>query len=312
MATAVNAQNLVPNPGFETITNPFCGIAGAGDFDNAFANWSSATSGTPDPFFDNIAQTCFNFQPNSTYPGPIGIKGSQLPRSGNAMAGAFMYTIPTFNQRDYIQVEFTSPLAINGLYAVEFYVSLADSTENSTSNIGAHLSTTTIFQAGDGVLLAVPQVEANAVISDDQTWTQIIDTITALEAYTHLTIGNFYDDNSTTLVPNPTASGAPGTYGSYYFIDDIRVERVFIVGTPENNLENIAVFPNPFNSELTINASSSIDHYSLEIRDAMGRLVIQNANLIGTNTIATEMLSKGLYYVKINAEGNSITRKFVK
>ena len=232
LLTVINfshAQNLVPNPDFETVSSAFCGIASAGDFDNSFDQWISASNSTPDPYFNNINQSCFNFQPNSTYSGPIGIKGSQLPRSGNAMAGGYMYTISMLQQRDYIQVPLTSPLTIGGLYLVEFYVSLADSTEFATSNIGGILSTSAIFQPGDGVYIASPQIEATSVISDDQSWTRIIDTITATDAFAHLTIGNFYDDNSTTLVAHPTNSGAPGTYGSYYFIDDIRVERVYLV-----------------------------------------------------------------------------------
>jgi len=212
LLTVINfshAQNLVPNPDFETVSSAFCGIASAGDFDNSFDQWISASNSTPDPYFNNINQSCFNFQPNSTYSGPIGIKGSQLPRSGNAMAGGYMYTISMLQQRDYIQVPLTSPLTIGGLYLVEFYVSLADSTEFATSNIGGLLSTSAIFQPGDGVYIASPQIEATSVISDDQSWTRIIDTITATDAFAHLTIGNFYDDNSTTLVAHPTNSGAP-------------------------------------------------------------------------------------------------------
>lgn len=312
LTTAANAQNLVPNPDFETVINPFCGIAGAGDFDNSFANWFSATNSTPDPFFTTIASSCYNFQPNSAYSGPIGIKGSQLPRSGNAMAGAIMFTIPTFEQRDYIQVELTTALTVGGTYAVEFYVSLADSTEYATSEIGAHLSTAAIFQSGDGVLPLVPQIQANSVISDDQNWTQIIDTITVSQAFTHLTIGNFNNDNSTTLVTNPTFTATPGNYGSYYYIDDIRVERIFLVGTEENQLDNLAVYPNPFNDYLIIDLPLFNQVYSIKITDGTGRVVIQTNNLTGKNSIPTESLEKGIYHVSVTTDYESFTQIFVK
>ncbi|MDG1657179.1 MAG: T9SS type A sorting domain-containing protein [Crocinitomicaceae bacterium] len=315
LLTVINfshAQNLVPNPDFETVSSAFCGIASAGDFDNSFDQWISASNSTPDPYFNNINQSCFNFQPNSTYSGPIGIKGSQLPRSGNAMAGGYMYTISMLQQRDYIQVPLTSPLTIGGLYLVEFYVSLADSTEFATSNIGGILSTSAIFQPGDGVYIASPQIEATSVISDDQSWTRIIDTITATDAFAHLTIGNFYDDNSTTLVAHPTNSGAPGTYGSYYFIDDIRVERVYLVETPELKPSKVNIYPNPFLNQLTIHYPNEVDTYSVSVSDASGRMVMEINQAKGNTVIKTDQYQPGMYFVTLSSGSGTVIRKLVK
>lgn len=228
-----SAQNLVPNPSFENSDNTFCGIMVPGDYSLTAIDWYSPTYGTPDLYFTNIAQTCFNFQPNSTYSGPIGIKGSQMPRTGNRFTGFFAYTISGMEQREYIQVPLTSALLAGQKYIVECYVSLADSTEFATNQVGMHLSVQPITLANDGVLNYTPQVISNGYISDTQNWILISDTITATDSYAYLTIGNFSTDVQTPTIANPSASGNVGTYGAYYFIDDIRVEMYSDTTHPE-------------------------------------------------------------------------------
>lgn len=226
LSLGIFAQNLVPNPSFENGNALFCDPFGTIDFDTCAANWYTPTLGTPDLFSTTMAQTCWNFQPNSTYAGPIGLKGPQLPRTGDIMAGFFAYTIPGLNQREYVQVQLTEPLEACRLYRVSFYISLADSTELATSRIGAHLSTSAQSLGTNNVLVLNPQVEATTVIDDTTNWVLVVDTIEVPAAYEYLTIGNFYDDANTDTTLNPGSSGAAGTYGAYYFLDDVAVERV--------------------------------------------------------------------------------------
>src|SRR5690554_7807875 len=98
------AQNLVPNPSFEETDLFFCGIMYPSDFNSAAVEWYTPGGGSPDMYYTNINDTCFNFQPNSNYAGPIGIKGSQLPRTGEIMSGFGAFTIQGMEQREYIQV----------------------------------------------------------------------------------------------------------------------------------------------------------------------------------------------------------------
>lgn len=223
-----HAQNYVPNPSFETTNGSYCGIMMVGDYSSTAVNWNSPTQGTPDLYFTTINSSCFNFQPNSTYNGPIGLKGPQLPRTGNVMSGIFLYTLPGFEQREYIQVPLSSPLIIGGKYVVECYVSLSDSTEFATNRLGMYLSTQAVTLGSDGVMNYTPQIVSNSIVSSTQDWVRIADTLIATTAYTHLTIGNFSTDAQTPTTPNPTSSFKPGMYGSYYFIDDVRVERVLM------------------------------------------------------------------------------------
>ena len=215
------AQNYVINPDFESTNGSFCGILANGDYSATVTDWYAPSQGTPDLFFTNIDSSCW-----SAYGGPIGLKGPQLPRSGNVMSGILLYTIPGFEQREYIQVPLSSPLTVGGRYVVECYVSLADYTELGTDQLGLYLSTQPVSLATDGVLNYTPQVIANSVVSNTQDWIRVADTVIATDSYSYLTIGNFSSDAQTPTTANPTFSGEPGTYGSYYFIDDIRVERV--------------------------------------------------------------------------------------
>src|SRR5688572_6958412 len=86
------SQNLVPNPGFENPGNIDCGIYVSSNFTQSITSWTVA-GGTPDLYSTQIDQACFNFQTNSTYAGPIGLKGPQAPHGGRIFAGIFGYTL---------------------------------------------------------------------------------------------------------------------------------------------------------------------------------------------------------------------------
>ncbi len=230
------AQNLVLNPSFENRDEEFCGIMTNSDFSPYVDDWYNPTQGSPDLYFTTIDSSCFNFTPNSTYTGPIGIKGSQLPKTGEVMAGFFLYTIQGLSQREYIQVPLSSPLIVGDKYIVECYVSLADSTQYASDRFGMHLSVQPISLQSDNILNYTPQVISNNVITETQNWVLVSDTITATDAYAYLTIGNFNSDAQTSLLSNPTYSGKPGTYGAYYYIDDVRVEHFRSLNTSENQL----------------------------------------------------------------------------
>ncbi|MFK7785491.1 MAG: T9SS type A sorting domain-containing protein [Crocinitomicaceae bacterium] len=314
LATSLIAQNLVPNPDFELRDADFCGIAGPIDLENSLVDWYSATSGTPDVHFTDIASTCWNFQPNSTYPGPIGLKGTQLPRSGSSMAGISLFSISGMNQREYIQVQLASPLVPTGKYLVEYYVSLADYTEFASNNMGFYLSTSAAMSGGDGVLPVSPQYVSSAVVGDIQGWVRIADTVTATEASEYLTIGNFSDDAATTLEANPSASFEPGMYGAYYFLDDVRVERVFTDTASIDQLEllNVSVFPNPVTNKLNIEFSEDATDVSIELIDMKGKMCMSIQDKFQERTIDLSDVGSGAYLLRIETPKGVYTERIVK
>lgn len=309
------SQNLVHNPSFEDIDNSFCGIMTSGDFATTLAYSYSPTLGSPDCFFDNIASSCWNFQPTSMYPGPIGLKGEQLPRTGHVMSGISLYTIQTFEQREYIQIPLSSSLNIGSKYLVECYVSLADYTESATNQFAIYLSTNPVTGFSDGVLPYTPQVIADGFITNTQGWVRIGDTLTVTEAYSYITLGNFSSDVSTPTVLNPTASELPGTYGSYYFVDDIRVERVLIdtaAAMFDFDLDRLHVSPNPFSEQIKIELPETVNAFDLQLSDSKGKILLIRKNVFGKLILPTEYLPSGIYILTLKNENGIYTKRLIK
>jgi len=72
------------------------------------------------------------------------------------------------------------------------------------------------------------------------------------------------------------------------------------------------VFPNPVADHL--NFFNTIQHGSMEITNAMGEIVYQKNldNQSDLISITTNQFSKGVYILRINDEGKSSFRKFIK
>ena len=270
------AQNLLSDPGFESGDESFCGIMGANDFGNNLIDWTSPTQGTPQLFFTNVNSDCWNAQPTSTYPGPIGIKGSQMPLDGESMAGIYAYTIPDFNQRHYIQSPLSSPLIPGQAYKIGFYASLADFIEFGSNGLGACLSEGAIAANSDGVLAATPQVVSEEVLGDYIRWTLISDTVIVDAAYDHITIGNFQTDAETVLEANPATTGAVSTYGAFYFIDGVFVEPVeFPNLVPQEAIETWQVQPEAAGLFITENRAS--ERFMVSLIGMDGRLLLKRS-----------------------------------
>jgi hypothetical protein len=70
-------------------------------------------------------------------------------------------------------------------------------------------------------------------------------------------------------------------------------------------LSNIKVYPNPTNGKLTIDAEN---FEGVEVYDVSGRLILESE----LKTIDLEGQSKGLYLLKINANGTKQELKVLK
>lgn len=304
-----NSQNTVTNPSFENYSNSFCGIQSPGDFNQIMIDWISPTTAAPQVFFTTIEDTCYNFQPLSQYIGPLGLKGNQTPRTGDVMVGLWSYTISGLNQRHYVQNALTSPMVVGNTYIVEFYVSLADFMELAIDKIGAHLSVNQISSGTDTPLIYAPQVESSAFIDDATNWVLVSDTIIAQEAYSYITIGNFNDDNSTNTMVNPSGSGAPGTYGALYFIDDIRVEEIDVAELVKIEDDRFQIYPTNVTDELNLKIKN--DSW-VEIHNSFGQLVFSEKFENGQRKIDVSGFSKGTYIVSAKSKYGTISRKIIK
>jgi len=187
--------NLVPNSGFENITN--CTTGWGGLWLGNAPPWDSPEDGNPDLFNNCIPQSDGTSAPQNDY-------GFQYPHSGNGYTNVVTLN-PVYNdKREYIQVELDSSLIANVQYCISFYVSPAGVTGMATNNIGMYISNTHTFVNGNANLNFIPQINSINVISDTLNWTEITGTYIAQGGERYIIIGNFFADSLTDTVPIQT------------------------------------------------------------------------------------------------------------
>lgn len=213
------AQNLVPNPSFETYsTCPFL----AGSVSLATPWVQPTPSGTSD-YFNACSSFPFSAVPSNTF-------GVQSPATGDAYVGFF--SIDGFSDngyREYAQTALTTPLTVGTQYCVQFYVTLSDNAVNATDGLGALLSVGAATTSGSGIIPGTPQAVSNGVIDEKSQWVEVSSNFTATQAYTHITVGNFNPLGTSTIVTSTaTPDTATGSIplpmpGAYYWLDDVYV-----------------------------------------------------------------------------------------
>lgn len=218
----IGAQNLIPNPGFETLAScPF----GPGSWGPTPATpWYGPTLGTPDIF-----NACGNFGQAGV---PDNFAGNQSAHGGNGYAGVYVKS-PGTVYREYLQASLVEPLTAGARYSVSFYVSQAEF-GCASENVGIYLSASDPNLFGTGVLQVTPQVTSNlGFLNDLENWTLVTGCFTAEGGEQFVTIGNFASDLQTPLELPCT------DMWSYYYIDDVSLveiniddEIVFDLGGP--------------------------------------------------------------------------------
>jgi len=213
-AGSAAAQNLVPNPSFELMTSCPTGLSSSQI--QGVTLWTCPTTGSSDYY-----HACATGPTGPTGVGtPVNGLGNQTPRSGQAYAGFILR--PVNNLREYLEIPLTAPLVGGMSYEVSFYISLSDASQWAVDKVGAYLSVGSVGPVSNALPLSfVPQVvnPPGSYITDKSAWTLVTGTYVALGGETHLVIGNFADNASTTPI-----TGLGGFYpGSYYYIDDASV-----------------------------------------------------------------------------------------
>ena len=82
--------------------------------------------------------------------------------------------------------------------------------------------------------------------------------------------------------------------------------------TRNYNLDDtIFIYPNPATTVLNYNVTANTTITAISIHDISGKVMFSNANLI-SNTIDIASLSSGVYFVTLQSDKNSVTKKFIK
>ncbi len=81
----------------------------------------------------------------------------------------------------------------------------------------------------------------------------------------------------------------------------------------EDDLGNVVIFPNPTNGDVTLNfAQVQSDVESVELRDMTGRLIAITSTVGGTVKFDLSNEASGVYLIKVNGLGTSLTKKITK
>lgn len=195
------AQNLVPNPSFETYSqcpDPATIDPMPDNMIDLATGWNNPTGWTPDYFAACVSETSGYNVPNSGW-------GFQNARTGNAYAGLVSAAISA-NAREYIQTELTESLIAGKQYSVTFYVSLSERCTYASNNIGAYFSDTPVSVSHSWVLPYTPQISNNPFtnpLTDTLGWTEVSGVFTSVGGEKYMTIGNFNDDATTDTTNKP-------------------------------------------------------------------------------------------------------------
>ena len=148
-----------------------------------------------------------------------------------------------------------------------------------------------------GTPFDLDEVEDNVLLDKNRvTHVRIVDVVGCIqpEYATKDSEGHIIND------PWPTAFASSG-----FDLDAVGVIHDIAHDVTENETETVAVYPNPVRGRLNVKAERL---ESVEIYNLMGQQVMVSASSI----IDMGDLNQGIYFVRIKADGNTITKRVVK
>ncbi len=280
------AQELIPNGDFEQFYGCPDYVA---QIDSA-VHWFDPTDtleGSPD-YFNECTSSSFVDVPQNAF-------GYQQARSGVAYAGLAAHKTPWISEfREYIEVGLAASLVQDSCYLFTMYVNLARLGTYATEDISVYFSDTAI--AGvlhDEALPFVPQVtNSTGFITDTLGWTEVSGLYQAHGVENFITIGNFHDDSTTSLM---YVDSVLNYHVIYFYIDDVSLTPVDCsVSVNERLRENdVQVFPNPVVEVLNV-ATGELGLSQIRILDGTGRF-IRSDDFARSATIDVHDLATGLY-----------------
>ncbi len=109
-----------------------------------------------------------------------------------------------------------------------------------------------------------------------------------------------------------------GNYGNVLYLDNINISASMITTAVKPNLTEASLFevyPNPASEKLNIVFNSQLENVkAIVIRDNLGRVIFENRKNILLNTIQTidvSAFTKGLYFISIESNKKTFTKKVV-
>ncbi len=213
--------NLVPNADFENYSVcPEDYTYWNSIYRRLTDNWLYPTKGTPD-YFNKCSHGIVGI--------PRNFAGTSDAYSGNAYVG-IVARGSRRNYREYIQTQLTDTLKAGVKYCVKFRFKLSSYSRYAIDKLGIYFSPTQIRKDYDIQLALKPQVEnpAENWLDNKIDWGEMCGTFVAQGNEAFIIIGNFYNDDSTSVVETDVSDVHPRRVKdyAYYYIDDVEVHSV--------------------------------------------------------------------------------------
>lgn len=292
MISFVHAQNLVTNGSFELYSSYPTSVEQI----QLATGWSVVhNTGLASPDYYNACnQGAFVGVPSN------GV-GYQPAYEGNAYSGIATYYGVLPNFREYIQTHLSSPLLAGHSYLVSFMTSRAEGHGMASNNLGAVLSSSPLEGNGTyAAIHAMPQLNHTTVITNENAWTEISGPYVAVGGEEYLTIGNFFEDEQTTILEMDAS-----TLAAYYLIDYVSVTPVNL-GINTAAQTAFTVYPNPFETEIQIDSPLINKLTNISIVSTLGQVI----NVIPEQgKINLSALSSGIYNLILSTSEGYIVRK---
>lgn len=226
------AQNLVPNPGFESLKKQPCAHISAGELDQYINNWSTCGTGHAEIACDNSTDGC----EVSSAPENQSGYGQETAHGGHNMG--WVITCGGVNSRSYLGTNLSQALITGNEYYFEMYVSACDRSPYFTNNIGVAFFTSSYANSTEHSFITPPEVNSNEVVSVADGWVKISGKFTAHDKYTYMMIGNFKSQETTTTQSRNAMTGGSRCHCCYY-VDDIVVRPTSQLTLTGDTLVNI-------------------------------------------------------------------------
>ena len=215
-------ENLVPNPSFER--NRAC--PRYNESIRHVLGWERSHIFSADYF-----HYCVSPSQYMNLGMPRNMFGYQYARTGDAYAGISFCN-------EVLTARLNRPLVKDSIYKVEFFVSLADSSNVATRYMGMYISQREVRYVQDNwelisqfILEEPPQIQnpRNRYLDDKENWTSISGLYTAKGGEQFIAIGGFYPYHDSLVSVIRTRRALRNVYRGwerhmgYYYVDDVSV-----------------------------------------------------------------------------------------
>lgn len=313
---SAQAQNLLPNPGFEETDSCKLGL-GFRFPEQGPLHWFSS-NGTPDHL-----QGCLNHGAANGL--PLNGFTFQEPLDGESCVGMFSYyQNGNSQQREWVMVELLVPLVPGQTYYGSFYANAGFGGNAqypqiwlASSNIGMLFTMQARqwdFPLAFPPFLNTAHILRPEILADTVDWTLVSGSFVADSAYRYVMIGNFFS-NALTDTLHFAPPGDPWAWypRGYTLIDKACVSASANGCDMANGLEPVSIevselFPNPAISELRLrNTIGGMGR----IHDAIGRTVWDGRITEGSWVLDVSDWSRGMYTLRLRDKGGHRSFKFV-